>query len=206
MILVTHDQPTEVLEPGEQSLDLPTSSIPAQWATILAASLCRPLRWAVISPTPCSSTNRACSRLLSYTLSAHQPPGQFVQEAAFQCGFRQGYFVQVRDTDANGERKTASVFRQNPGKRLRTARHLERPMARASGRISLGRIGARSTAPQNPEDLTEHPPAHPRVVVPTCRVRLCLSGSIVWCVPIVHASGPWTLQWLMTRNHPEVLG
>jgi len=109
MILITHDQPTEVLKPSEQPLDLPTSSIPPQRATVLAG-------WLTAAASMRSDQFHApffgqsgIQRIAVIRLIPHQSLGQFLQKAGLQRGLHKRHFMRACAADVNGERKTASV-------------------------------------------------------------------------------------------------
>ena len=109
MVLIANDKPTEVLEPGEQTFDLPAALVPPQRSAVLGG-------W-FTSIAPMRSDHLHTPFVFQPTvqfvavvrLIPDHALGQVIEEAGVQCGVNERYLVRAGATCANGERKTLSV-------------------------------------------------------------------------------------------------
>ena len=109
MILIPHNQPTEVVKPSEQPFDLPPSSIPSQWATILAGRFASATSMRSDQLHVSFFGQSRIQRVAVIGLVSHHPLGQFVQNTRIQRRLDPRYFMRARAADVHGERKTMSV-------------------------------------------------------------------------------------------------
>src|SRR5260370_26400827 len=107
VVLVAHDKPTEVLEPGEEALDLPPAAIPPERAAILGSRAVAPVR-----------SNQLDVRFLGEFLVKRIGVVRAVsdeslrrrgEEAAVEGGADESDLMWRSTLDANGDRKTRAV-------------------------------------------------------------------------------------------------
>jgi hypothetical protein len=109
MVFVTNHQTTEVLEPGEEPLDLPAFFIPAQGSAVLAGRLGAvvPVRRDQFDAPFLSQ--RSVEGIAVVSLVADELLRHLRQKTRFQRRFHEGDFMRAGTGDVHGDRKTGSV-------------------------------------------------------------------------------------------------
>jgi hypothetical protein len=108
VVLPAGDQPTEMMEPGKQSFDSPTSVVAAQGAAILR-------RHSALSAMRCDHLDAVAlgqvtiQAVAVVSLVADQSLGEGVEEAVSEEAFDELAFVRRSAFDTNGERKTVII-------------------------------------------------------------------------------------------------
>ena len=107
MKFVSYDDTTEILQPGEQSFNLPATAIAPQGPTILGFEPLFPVRgYHFDAPIFCQFGVQLVT-IIGFV--AYQATRQFVGEARFKRCLDESHFMRRRACHVNGERKTSSV-------------------------------------------------------------------------------------------------
>jgi len=109
MILIPHNQPTEVVKSSELPFDLPATSVPTQRTTVLGGGPVSTPSMGSDQLNVAFSGQPRIQRVAVIGLVSHHPLGQFVQNTRIQRRLDPRYFMRARAADVHGERKTMSV-------------------------------------------------------------------------------------------------
>jgi len=109
MVLITNHQPTEVVEPGKQSLDFPPPAEPAQRSAILSPGRAAILFMGCNDFTPKLLQHLRIEPVAVIGFIAHQALRHLRHEALFNGLSDQLYFSWASTFCANGDRKTMAV-------------------------------------------------------------------------------------------------
>jgi len=106
--IISDDEPSEVMEPGEQALDLPTALVASEWAAILGLDLAALVVWSDQLDTA-QVPESLVQDVTVVGLVANQAVDEVGQKCVAESLFDERRLVRRSTCDANGDWKTCCV-------------------------------------------------------------------------------------------------
>ena len=107
MKFISYDKTTEVMQPCEQTFDLPSAAIAPQGTPVLCFGSISPVRGDHFNTPILLQLDVELVAVIG--LVANQTPRQLIGKSVIQRVFNQGHFMRRRACHVKGERKTSSV-------------------------------------------------------------------------------------------------